>query len=64
MSQVVALAVELVLWKVVWTSLIKSGKAPKEEASRVFCVWMAAQLLAVPLVMKESVYPTFLLSID
>ena len=33
-SQVVASAAELVLWKVVWKSLIKSGKVPKEEASK------------------------------
>ena len=60
----VASAVELVLWKVVWKSLIKSGKVPKEEASRAFWVWTAAQLLAVPSVMKERAYPTFLSSVE
>ena len=64
MSQVVALAVELVLRKEVWKSLIKSGKLPKEEASKVFWVQTVAQLFAVPSVMKERVYPTFLSSIE
>ena len=59
-----ASAAELVLWKVVWKSLMKSGKAPKEEASKVFWVQTVAQLLAVPLVMKERAYPTFLSSIE
>ena len=63
-SQVVALAVELVLWKVVWKSLIKSGKVPKEEASKAIWVRMAAQLLAVPSVMKERAYLTFLSSVE
>ena len=31
-----ASAAELVLWKVVWKSLMKSRKVPKEEVSRVF----------------------------
>ena len=64
MSQVVALAVELVLRKEVWKSLIKSGKLPKEEASKVFWVQTVAQLFAVPSVMKERVYLTFLLSVE
>ena len=64
MSQVVASAAELVHRKEVWKSLIKSGKLPKEEASKVFWVQTVAQLFAVPSVMKERVYPTFLLSIE
>ena len=59
-----ALAAELVLRKVFWKSLMKSGKVLKEEASKAFWVWTAAQLLAVPLVMKERAYPTFLLSVE
>ena len=55
-----ASAAELILWKVVWKSLMKSGKVPKEEASKAVWVQMVAQLLAVPSVMKERVYPTFL----
>ena len=43
---------------------MKSGKVPKEEVSRAFWVWTMAQLLAVPSVMKERAYPTFLLSIE
>ena len=54
-SQVVALAAELELRKVVWKSLMKVEKFPKEEASRAFWVWTASQLLVVPLVMKERV---------
>ena len=59
-----AFAAELVLWNVVWKSLIKSGKVLKEEVSRVLWVQTAAQLLAVPSVMKERVYLTFLLSVE
>ena len=64
MSQVVASAAEFVLWKVVLKSEMKSGKVPKEEASRAVWVWTAAQLLAVPSVMKERAYPTFLSSVE
>ena len=63
-SQVVASAAELVLRKVVWKSLIKSGKVPKEEVSKAVWVQTVAQLLAVPSVMKERVYPTFLSSVE
>ena len=59
-----ASAAELVLWKVVWKSLMKSRKVPKEEASKVFWVQTVAQLLAVPSVMKERAYLTFLSSIE
>ena len=45
-------------------SVIKSGKVLKEEASKAVWVRTVAQLLAVPSVMKERVYPTFLLSVE
>ena len=63
-SQVVASAAELVLWKVVWKSLMKSGKVPKEEASKAIWEQTVAQLLAVPSVMKERAHPTFLSSVE
>ena len=43
---------------------MKTGKVPKEEASKVAWVWTVAQLLAVPLVMKERAYLTFLSSVE
>ena len=55
---------ELVLWNVVWKSLMKSGKVPKEELSKAPWVQTAAQLLAVSSVMKERAYLTFLLSVE
>ena len=63
-SQVVALAAELVLRKDFWKPKMKPGKVPKEEASRVFWVQTAAQLFVVPSVMKERAYPTFLLYLE
>ena len=64
MSHVVALAAELVLRKDFWKPKMKPGKVPKEEASRVFWVQTAAQLLAVHSVMKERAYLTFLSSVE
>ena len=64
MQQVVASAAELVLWKVVWKSLMKLGRVLKEEVSKAVWVWTVAQLLAVPSVIKERAYPTFLSSVE
>ena len=55
---------ESVFRKDFWKSVTKSWKVPKEPVSRTAWVHTAAQLLAVPLVMKERAYPTFLLSVE
>ena len=54
-SQVVALAAELAFWKVFWNSLTKLTYNLKVELLRAAWMQMAAQLLAVSLVIKERV---------
>ena len=62
-SLVEASASELAFWNTEMKSVMNVENKPKVPLFKASFVWTAAQLFAVPSVIKERVYPTLLLPV-